>query len=202
MNATASNRLVPSDRRADETLSRATTAHCVAAARGMGARPEQIAPEQIARQFWPRDAATLALIGRSAIGGATTTTSGWAAELVAARAVAGFLGTLQASTAARRIAAAMQISLPGYAQIVLPRASSTGTPKWTAEGQPIVVASPPPTSLGVCGLVIARFSRSPSRRSSSRSRSTVAASDFDLDQRQFVRRAEYRAGNNTLGDAA
>jgi hypothetical protein len=89
MNATASNRLVPSDRRADETLSRATTAHCVAAARGMGARPEQIA-----RQFWPRDAATLALIGRSAIGGATTTTSGWAAELVAARAVAGFLGTL------------------------------------------------------------------------------------------------------------
>jgi len=50
----------PSDIPADKLVIRAVAAHAVAAARG-----PSVSPGEISRQFWPRDAATHALIERA-----------------------------------------------------------------------------------------------------------------------------------------
>lgn len=124
---------LPSDLPRDRLLPRAVAAHCVAAARGPG-----VFPGKICQQFWPRDAASLMLIERSATAPATTTTAGWAAEL-AAHAIASFVGSLQDSAAAKLIMAGQRFEMPGVATITLPRASSTGGSSWVLEGAPVPV---------------------------------------------------------------
>lgn len=151
MNAIAPRPLVPGDLPANKILIRAVVAHAVSASR-VGTRPEQIA-----REFWPRDAASHGFVERAAVSGATTTQSGWASQLVGS-AVGAFIGSLQDnSAAAALISAAPRFNMPGYGQIVLPRASSTGTPGWISEADPIpagagVIAGPilgPPRKLGL-----------------------------------------------------
>jgi hypothetical protein len=130
--------LVPSDLPpADRVLIRAITARAVAASRGPGTRPEQIA-----EQFWPRDRATHAFVTRAATTGATMGGSGWAIDLVAT-AVSSFIGSLSASAAGALIAAAPQFDLGRNGQITLPRATLTGTglSAWTGEAQPIPVGA-------------------------------------------------------------
>jgi len=131
--AAAPKPFLPSDLPADKILVRAATAYAVAAAQGPGERPERIA-----REFWPRDSATLSLIERAATAPATTTTAGWAAEL-AGRAAASFVGSLQESAAARLIAASTTYAMPGVATITLPR-TATVSGAFVAEGAPIPVA--------------------------------------------------------------
>jgi hypothetical protein len=122
---------LPSDLPRHQLLPRAVLAHAVAAVTGRQAGT-------VSRDFWPRDPATLALIVRAATAPATSITAGWAAEL-GATALGAFLGSLQDSAAAALFAAAPRYDLAGLAQLSLPRASSTGSAAWTAEGAPIVV---------------------------------------------------------------
>jgi hypothetical protein len=132
--ATASPKpFLPSDLPADKLLIRAVAAHAVAAARGPGE-----SPDQIARQFWPRDAATHALIQRAATAPATTVTAGWAAEL-AIRTTGGFIASLLDSAAAALIGAAPRFTMSGIYTVALPRATSTGGAAWIGEGSPIVI---------------------------------------------------------------
>jgi hypothetical protein len=135
MNSAASppRPIVPSDISADRIFVRAVAAHCVAAARGPSA-----SPSEISRQFWPRDAATHALIERAATAPATTVTAGWAAEL-AARATGAFIGSLLDSAAAALIGASPRFAMNGIYTLALPRASSTGGAAWIGEGSPIVI---------------------------------------------------------------
>jgi hypothetical protein len=121
---------LPSDLASDKLLIRAATAYVVAAAR-TGATPEQIC-----RQFWPKDAPALAMVLRAATGPALTTQATWAQEL-AAIGVGTFLANLQNSGAAALLRAAPQFDLSGYAKINLPRAAANGTARWVGEGQPI-----------------------------------------------------------------
>jgi len=125
---------LPSDLPADRILVRSVTAHAVAAARDNGALPEVIC-----QRFWPKDAATHALIVRSVSSPGTSITAGWAAEL-AGRSVASFVGSLQNSAGARLIEAGTVYTMPGVATITLPRASTTPVPQWILEGAPIAVA--------------------------------------------------------------
>ena len=126
--------LVPGDIPVDRIFVRSVTAHCLAAWRGQG-----VVAADIAAELWPRDLGTNALITRAATGPATIGTTGWA-DALAARATGAFIGSLQTSAAARLIAASLQINLPGYATVTLPRASSTGNPQWVSEANPLPVA--------------------------------------------------------------
>lgn len=123
----------PADLPAHKILIRAVAAHCVAVARGHGELPEQIC-----RQYWPRDQASFDLLNKASVSPASTSVTGWSAELVAS-ATASFVGALQDSAAARLIEASTLFNLPRYATVHLPRASSTGTPQWVLEGAPIAV---------------------------------------------------------------
>ena len=124
----------PSDIPADKLVIRAVAAHAVAAARG-----PSVSPGEISRQFWPRDAATHALIERAATAPATTVTAGWAAEL-AARATGAFIGSLLDSAAAALIGASPRFAMNGIYTLALPRPSSTtGGAAWIGEGSPIVI---------------------------------------------------------------
>jgi hypothetical protein len=123
----------------------------VAAGRG-----QAITAAQIAREFWPRDAATAELITRAATAPAMTSVAGWAQEL-AATAVGSFLGSLLDSAAAQVLARAPMFNEPGYATVHLPRATTNPAPGWVGEGQPIPVAAGvlnaatlgPPKKLGI-----------------------------------------------------
>lgn len=123
----------PADVPRDRTLARAVTAHAVCCARGYDY------PGDIARELWPKDAVTHALIQRAASAPASATQSGWASQL-GATAVASFIGTLTDSAAAALIAAAPQFSLAHLATMTLPRAASLNSPGWIAEGAPVPVA--------------------------------------------------------------
>lgn len=131
---------VPSDLPKDKILVRAVCAHVAAAATPGGHAAD------IARERWPRDAATLALIQRAASVPASTTGSGWA-DALAAQATGAFIASLQPSAGASLIAAGVQFDMAGRRQINLPRAQSTGTGRWVGEGQPIPVAQAVLTSV-------------------------------------------------------
>lgn len=123
---------LPSDLPAERILPRAILAHAVAAT-----TPGKYA-DVVARAYWPRDPRTLALVQRATTIPATTTLTGWAADL-AHTAVGAFLGSLQDSAAASLFAAAARYDLSGLGQLTLPRASSTGGAAWVGEGSAIQV---------------------------------------------------------------
>ena len=95
--------------------------------------------EDVAQRLWPRDDVTPLLLTRATTSPATTTTTGWAAEL-ARNAVGDFIDSLAPqSAAARLINAGLQTSLAGINSIHIPRRQ--GIPAndvaWAGEGAPI-----------------------------------------------------------------
>lgn len=124
---------VPSDMPADRLLARAAFAHVCAA----GGRYGQY-PSEVVRALWPRDLAALHVVERSARVPATTTGSGWA-DVLAAQSTGAFLASLVPSAGAALIAAGARFDLTGMVKVNLPRASSTGSAKFIAEGDPIPV---------------------------------------------------------------
>jgi hypothetical protein len=122
---------LPSDMPRDKIFVRAVCAHIAAAVR-VGEYPEDIA-----RRNWPKDAATLSLVQRSASNpGQTTGTWG---DALATQGWAAFLASLQPSAGASLIAAGSRFDLSGRVTVHMPRASSTGAAHWVAEGAPIPV---------------------------------------------------------------
>jgi hypothetical protein len=122
-------------------LIRAVAAHCIAAARGLGHQPLDIA-----RSFWPQDRGTHGVIERAASAPAMTNVTNWATEL-GASATAAFLGSLSQTASGALFSAAPQFSLTGLSTMHLPRASSMGATAWVLEGGPVgvpqgVTASP------------------------------------------------------------
>ena len=115
-------RFLPTDPRPNpvQALVRLATAHCLAAHRGPGYRPGPIL-----REYWPRDTVAMTLFERSASAPATTTVTGWAAE-VAATAVTAFIASLKDSAAAVLITRAPKVDLTGAARVNLPSVSAQG----------------------------------------------------------------------------
>jgi hypothetical protein len=95
-------------------------------------------PIAVAGRFWPRDRGTLALLERAAVPPAETATAGWA-DALAAQAMGAFLGSLQPNAGAALLQAGTLYDLTGRVKINLPRANTTGTAHWVAEGAPIPV---------------------------------------------------------------
>jgi hypothetical protein len=80
-------------------------------------------PEQVAREKWPGDERTLAVV-KATTSPAAVGTSGWASQLAPA-ALADFLGSLQPqSAAAKLVAAGTQLSLNGVASLGIPQRST------------------------------------------------------------------------------
>jgi len=94
---------------------------------------------------WSGDRALEAMLHhRAAISPATTTATGWAAELASGNANANFIASLgpAGSAASRLIAAGVQVNLTGLATIDLPWPTSMPTVAFVGEGQPIPVGQP------------------------------------------------------------
>lgn len=119
MNISSPRPLVPSDRlrtsiRPGAHLERAVVANVIARAYPGGKA------EQIARERYGDDASTLCLIERAAVSGATTTATGWAAEL-AAKSVGDFALSLPASAASQLFSAGLTVDMNGQNELAIPR---------------------------------------------------------------------------------
>src|SRR5688572_11100420 len=96
-------------------------------------------PVSTARKRWPDDEVTAALLTRAAVSGASTSVSGWAAELTST-AMISFLGSLAPESAASRlISMGLSLSLPpGAKEGKYPlRSNAPVKMPWVAEGAPI-----------------------------------------------------------------
>jgi hypothetical protein len=111
----------------DKSFVRCVFAHVVAAD-----RREDVAT--VASRLWPRDAAVRDLVTR----GATTPSSTTTMSTFAAIATGSFLSSLLPAAGASLINAAPRFDLTAITRLNLPRASSTGTAQFIAEGAPIV----------------------------------------------------------------
>jgi hypothetical protein len=92
--------------------------------------------EQLASRLYPNDDRLPGMVTRGAVAPATTTTTGWAAEL-SQNLVADFVGSLGAQSAGSRlIDAGLRLSLDGVNQLLIPQ--RTGAPDaglaWVGEG--------------------------------------------------------------------
>jgi Phage capsid family len=123
--------------RAEKYVERA----CYAAARHAMALHGEGSVEQVAKALWSYDDVT-PLVLKAATSPATTTTSGWAAQL-ATSAVGDFVSSLVPfSAGAKLFAAAVRINLDGIASILFPSRSGPIDPAavpWVAQGAPIPV---------------------------------------------------------------
>jgi hypothetical protein len=98
-------------------------------------------PVAAARKRWPDDEVTAALLTRAAVSGASTSVSGWAAELTST-AMISFLGSLAPESAASKlISMGLSLSLPpGAKEGKYPiRSSAPVKMPWVGEGAPIPV---------------------------------------------------------------
>jgi hypothetical protein len=98
-------------------------------------------PEKVAQSVGGDAGQVAGLILRSAVSGATTTASGWAAEL-ASRGVSDFLTHLSpASAMAEVIRRGAVIPLDDYASISLPYRAPVAVGSWVAEAKPIAAGA-------------------------------------------------------------
>ena len=131
---------LPSDLNGEQSRSvfRAATAAVLHEIRG----PHQsTGPAAILEATWPSDARARGLVTRAATNPASTTTTGWAAELVPT-VTGAFLTSLGiASSASQLFAAAVRLSLDGVGTIRMPYATSLSTlaPPFVGEGLPAPV---------------------------------------------------------------
>ena len=119
--------------------SRSVVRACTAAILHYIRGPHQSAgPEAILDATWPGDRTARAIVTRAATAPASTTQSGWAAEL-AINATGSFLASLSiASAAAQLFTNAVRLSLDGVATIRLPYVAPTAgiAPPFIGEGLP------------------------------------------------------------------
>jgi hypothetical protein len=120
-------------------LERAVLAHAVRAVLPYGDRTAV----EIAKERWPEDRQTLALLTKGTTSPALRGTSGWASQL-SPDLVSDFVASLApVSAAARLISAGMPINLAGKDTVKVPRRQSGAKPvtpvQWVAEGAPIPV---------------------------------------------------------------
>jgi hypothetical protein len=135
---------LPADLPQDRLFPRLVLAHAVAAARGAGTNPSDVA-----REYWPTDRSTLDLVERGATTPATMADSAWAGP-ISPSPVGSFLAALGDRGAAALMARGGRFSLAGIHQLNLPRASATGAPQWIGEGAvaPVAQATIVTTALG------------------------------------------------------
>jgi len=95
--------------------------------------------ERIVEEHWAGDRVALHVLSKSATAPATTTTSGWAAELAVTTTTAAFLVNLPVSAASQLFARALSLPLDNVASIKIPYPNPTPSlsPSFTAEGAPI-----------------------------------------------------------------
>lgn len=137
-------RFLPTDPRPDPSrmLARSVTRAVTAAYLDAVTYPRQGNGSAIAARAWPGDSRAVAILQKAATVPATTTQSGWAAELSAVSATTAFFANLApASAAATLFAAAVRLSLDGVSTISVPYPGPTPTlsPSFVAEGAPIPV---------------------------------------------------------------
>jgi hypothetical protein len=94
-------------------------------------------PEAVAKRMFGRDEVTLEILRKAASTPATTTTTGWAAELATISVFDLVQRATTVSAAAELIARGLQLDMTGVAQIRVPGRSLSGTAvSWIAEGVP------------------------------------------------------------------
>jgi hypothetical protein len=124
-------------RRGPCPISRAATAHAVAAAKGPG-----FSPENVLEKLFPKDARSMAILTRAATAPATTTTSGWASQLATNDYREFLVGLQPLSAAARLIEMGVYASLGRFQTLLFPQRQ--GLPSilpWVGEAAPIPVSS-------------------------------------------------------------
>src|SRR5688500_9217332 len=116
--------------RPGDAIFRAATAHFIAR------QDRDSFPEQVAERLWSDDVVT-----RAATAPATTTTSGWAAPLVATAVADAVVGLAPLSAAAELIRRGLRLSFNGAGAITVPRrlmvAADAGG--FVGEGEPLQV---------------------------------------------------------------
>ena len=126
--------LVPQDLRPDHR----TIARVVYALALHRVDPSE-SPTDVIQRHW-RDDTAIQLIGRSAVSPATTTTTGWAAELAATAVGPVYVASLGGAAGALvGRPNALSLSLAGLNTISLPYSTSLGTAAWITEAAPIGV---------------------------------------------------------------
>src|SRR5690242_15218825 len=135
MNSPSPRPLVPSDLSSTPSLARAAFAMALAAAQGAD-------PSRIAASRWPHDVEVVQGLLRASVAGADTSTSGWAAELVAS-AVSRFLtGLTPQSAMAAVISRGIRVRLADVASIDVPFVSPAAwAGAWIGEDAPIAISS-------------------------------------------------------------
>lgn len=130
---------------------RSTVRACTAAVLNPIRYPNAGRGEKILVETWPSDHRAMAILTRAATAPATTTTTGWAAELAVTTTVGAFLSSLPQSAASRLFAAGLQLPLSGAAQVKVPYQAATPSlaPSFVAEGAPIPVRQPALTTVTI-----------------------------------------------------
>src|SRR5205814_1331334 len=103
-------------------------------------RPEDGEASDVLRKNWASDRAAMSLVEKAASTPATTTGTGWAAELAAGtRVAAAFIASLGGAAAAL-VGRGLELDLGGINTINLPYASTLAPAAWVVEGAPIPVS--------------------------------------------------------------